>query len=73
MLKWLREFFAGKPVETKPEIIPTEQKSVVVDTPLDVNKDGKVDLDDAKEVVKQGRAKVKSMATKAKGRPKKVV
>lgn len=71
MFKWLRELFAGKPVETKPEIVANEQKSIVVDTPLDVNKDGKVDIQDAKEVVNKGRAKVKSLATKAKGRPKK--
>jgi hypothetical protein len=48
-----------KPVEPAPTPEPVKVAPVVT-APLDVNKDGKVDLADAKEVVKQTVARVKS-------------
>jgi hypothetical protein len=59
---------ADTPVAEKaPE--PVEEKApepVTVATVLDINKDGKVDLDDAKEAVAQTVAKVKSSTPRAK-------
>jgi hypothetical protein len=54
-----------KPAEPAPKPVPTPEPVKVapapaVTAPLDVNKDGKVDLADAKEVVKQTVARVKS-------------
>lgn len=74
MLSWLRNFFVGKQEETKPEIVPTEQKPVVVDLPkvMDVNNDGKVNIDDVKEVAKKTKTATKNVVHKmTKGRPKK--
>ena len=59
---------ADTPVAEKaPE--PVEEKApepVTVATVLDINKDGKVDLEDAKEAVAQTVAKVKSSTPRAK-------
>lgn len=75
MLSWLRNFFVGKQEEKTPEVIPTEQKPVVVDLPksLDVNNDGKVNMEDVKEVAKKTKTVAKNVVDKTvtKGRPKK--
>lgn len=74
MFNWLRNLFVIKPEEKTPEVVPTEQKSVVVDVQksLDLNNDGKVNLDDAKEAVKKTKAVTKQVIQKTtKGRPKK--
>jgi hypothetical protein len=59
---------ADTPVAEKaPE--PVEEKApepVTVATVLDINKDGKVDLEDAKEAVAQTVARVKSSTPRAK-------
>jgi hypothetical protein len=54
-------------VEVTPE--PVAEKApepVTVATVLDINKDGKVDLEDAKEAVAQTVARVKSSTPRAK-------
>jgi hypothetical protein len=74
MFSWLRNLFVNKPEEKTPEVVATEQKSVVVDLPkqLDLNNDGKVNLDDAKEAVKKTKNATKQVVQKVtKGRPKK--
>ena len=57
-----------KPVEAKSDTItfvPPVTTAVKEANILDINKDGKVTLDDAKEAVKQTVAKAKTAATKA--------
>ena len=57
-----------KPVETKSDTItfvPPVTTAVKEANILDINKDGKVTLDNAKEAVKQTVAKAKTAATKA--------
>ena len=51
--------------ETKPEpVAETNPEPAPVTSVLDVNKDGKVDLVDAKEAVKQTVARAKTAATR---------
>lgn len=51
--------------ETKPEpVAETKPEPAPVTSVLDVNKDGKVDLVDAKEAVKQTVARAKTAATR---------
>ena len=59
---------APEPVAEKaPEpVVEKAPEPVTVATVLDINKDGKVDLDDAKEAVAQTVAKVKSSTPRAK-------
>jgi hypothetical protein len=51
---------------TKPDGIGHESTPIqpTISNVLDVNKDGKVDVEDVKEVVKKAKAKVKKVATK---------
>jgi len=51
-----------KPVESEPTPAPDAPKVDVVVQTLDVNKDGKVDLEDVKEVAKKAKARVKKVA-----------
>ena len=65
---------ADKPVEPAAPVVevtpePVAEKApepVTVATVLDINKDGKVDLEDAKEAVAQTVARVKSSTPRAK-------
>jgi hypothetical protein len=53
-------------VETAPTFVPPVTTAVKETNVLDLNKDGKVDLADAKEAVKQTVAKAKTATSRAK-------
>ena len=57
-------------VETQPAPV-VEAAPAPATNPLDVNNDGKVNLEDAKEVVKRGRAKAKAKVQEVKAEVKK--
>jgi hypothetical protein len=63
----IKSLFAGNPLASEVKKIQEDVKSV-----LDVNKDGKVDVADAKEAVKKTATKVKAVETKVKASAKKM-
>ena len=62
----IKSLFAGNPLASEVKKIQEDVKSV-----LDVNKDGKVDVADAKEAVKKTATKVKASAKKMTSKKKK--
>jgi len=62
----IKSLFAGNPLAAEAKKIQEDVKAV-----LDVNKDGKVDVADAKEAVKKTATKVKASAKKMTSKKKK--
>ncbi len=62
----IKSLFAGNPLAAEAKKIQEDVKNV-----LDVNKDGKVDVADAKEAVKKTATKVKASAKKMTSKKKK--
>jgi len=62
----IKYLFAGNPLAAEAKKIQEDVKAV-----LDVNKDGKVDVADAKEAVKKTATKVKASAKKMTSKKKK--
>lgn len=62
----IKSLFAGNPLAAEAKKIQEDVKNI-----LDVNKDGKVDVADAKEAVKKTATKVKASAKKMTSKKKK--